>query len=296
MMRLFDIQHFCVQDGPGIRTTVFLKGCPLHCRWCHNPESLRPEKQLLFYRDKCIDCGNCVRVCGNGAHLFSGGTHIYRKESCSRCGDCVKSCANRALELSGYEKSGPEVFKEIWRDRAFYGTDGGVTFSGGEPLLQYEELEEVLKACRDRQIHTAVETSLFVPEQVVQKAEGLVDLMICDYKIADSKLHREYTGVGNERILSNLSYLLERRAERMWVRTPVIPRVNDREENMEAMGRFLAGYPLARMELLAFHDIGRSKYEALGEDYAFADAKLISRARMEEFRSLLRKLGVKNVV
>lgn len=296
MINVFDIQHFCVHDGPGIRTTVFLKGCPLHCRWCHNPESLKPKKQMMFYRDKCINCGMCVGTCENGAHAFSGQEHIYIEENCKLCGSCLTVCAQRALELSGFEIDEKELYKRISRDKAFYGKNGGVTFSGGEPLLQYEKIQGILEWCRKEQIHTAIETSLFVSDNIIRQADENVDLIICDYKIADSKIHKKYTGVGNEKILTNMKYLLERRAERMWVRTPVIPGVNDNEQNMCCMGSFLSKYPVARVELLPFHDIGWSKYVALGDEYEFSKADVISAERMENFRRLLREMKVENVV
>lgn len=287
MINIFDIQHFCVHDGPGIRTTVFLKGCPLHCRWCHNPESLRPEKQMMFFADKCVNCGMCVRACKKGAHVFSRGRHIYIREKCNLCGECVTACSQRALEVSGYEMDEKGLFQRILRDKAFYGPDGGVTFSGGEPLLQFEKLRGVLKCCREEGIHTAVETSLLAPEKVIRELHKEVDLIICDFKIADPSVHKEYTGVSNERILSNMKYLLERRAEQMWVRTPVIPGINDNPRNMEAMACFLAPYPVARVELLPFHDIGLSKYTALGQSYEFADENFISEEKMESLRKIL---------
>ena len=294
-MVIFDIQHFCVHDGPGIRTTVFLKGCSLHCLWCHNPESISRCFRMMFYKDKCVNCGMCKIACRQNCHVFSEGTHIYIRENCILCGECVSVCAQRALEISGYVIDYADLMKQIERDKDFYIHGGGVTFSGGEPLIQYQELCNVLRQCRERGIHTAVETSLYADKTIVDMLDQEADLIICDYKIADTQLHRRYTGKGNEKILNNMEYLLKKRADRMWVRTPVIPGVNDTKENMRQMGKFLAPYSAARVELLPFHDIGLSKYYALGERYSFEDAGYITDKKMEELRMELRSVGVQNV-
>ena len=295
MMRLFDIQHYCVHDGPGIRTTVFLKGCPLRCGWCHNPESAILGRQMMFYPDKCVSCGACVPVCPQGAQIMEQGVHRFRREKCHACGLCVRSCAQRALEISGCEQNLMDIYEEICRDRMFYGDDGGVTFSGGEPLLQHEPLLALLELCRQGGIHNAVETSLYAPQETVAAVAERTDLMICDYKIADPALHKKYTGVGNEQILKNMEMLLKCRAQTMWVRTPVIPGVNDTEENMREMGAFLSGYPLARVELLPYHDMGESKYMALGKVYEFSGEQTPTSENMEKLRCILRECGVAQV-
>ena len=250
---LFDVGRNSYVDGPGIRTTVFFKGCNLHCAWCHNPESQSPEPQMLFYRSRCTGCGRCREKCPQ------------ELKDCDLCGKCALYCPHDAREICGRRYTVEEVLREVEKDRAFYeASGGGVTFSGGECMLQIDFLEELLRECKKNGIHTAVDTAGQVPFERFERILPHTDLILYDVKCYDSEKHRKYTGVGNELILENLARLLSS-GKKLWVRIPVIPSVNDSESEMFAIRRFfdVHGYP-ERIELLPYHAMGEHKYEALG--------------------------------
>jgi pyruvate formate lyase activating enzyme len=251
---IFDIERASYVDGPGIRTTVFFKGCNLRCAWCHNPESQAHAPQMMFYQNKCTGCGKCKEKCP------------YGLDECRLCGKCTFYCPHDAREICGKEYTLDEVLGEILKDRAFYeSSGGGVTFSGGECMLQIDFLEEILKECKENGIHTAVDTAGHVPYERFERIIPYTDLFLYDVKCYDSEKHKEYTGVGNELILENLAKLL-RFAKSVWVRIPIISDVNDTEEEISAISRFLKenGKP-EKVELLPYHAMGEHKYGALGK-------------------------------
>ena len=250
---IFDIERNSFVDGPGIRTTVFFKGCNLRCAWCHNPESQSHAVQLMLYGDKCTGCGTCQRKCPNGL------------ASCELCGRCALFCPNDAREICGKEYTVDEVLREVMKDRTYYANSGGgVTFSGGECLLQIDFLEQILKKCKENGIHTAVDTAGQVDFEVLARILPHTDLFLYDVKCFDEELHKQYVGVSNRQILANLSKLLSVGA-RVWVRIPVIGGVNDTEEEMRAICQFLQGcVPPERVELLPYHAMGEHKYAAIG--------------------------------
>ena len=271
MLRIFDIQRFSVQDGPGIRTSVFLKGCNVGCLWCQNPESLSREPQLMYYEEKCVLCGACTAVCAQGVHELNKREHRLNRSACIACGACAKVCPAGALELAGYDIGTAELMESVLRDKAFYEkTGGGVTFSGGEPLAQAAELAKVLQRCKAKDIHTAVETSSNVPEQAIRAVMPYTDLLICDIKCASNALHKKVTRTGNGAIQRNLEMLFHS-GKNMWIRIPVIPGVNDTEQELMAMAALIrrGGAAVERIEFMPYHDFGKSKYTALGMDYPF---------------------------
>ena len=249
---IFDIQRASFVDGPGIRTTVFFKGCNLKCAWCHNPESQSPKTEMLFYKSKCTECGKCKEKCEK------------IREKCDFCGKCALFCPNDAREVCGREYTADEVFEIIEKDRSFYeGSGGGVTFSGGECMLQIDFLYQILKKCKEAGIHTAVDTAGHVPFEYFKRIMPYTDLFLYDVKCADSEKHRKYTGVGNEQILINLKKLLDSYA-RVIIRVPVISGVNDSEEEIGKIKKICTG--AEKIELLPYHAMGEHKYEALGRE------------------------------
>ena len=247
-MLISDIQRFCMHDGPGIRTTVFFKGCPLQCAWCHNPETQSFQKELLFYKDKCIGCGSC---------------NDCREETCMICGKCAENCPAKAREIVGTSYSPLELLEEIQKDAAFYEETGGVTFSGGECMAQIAPLEEILKLCKEKGIHTAVDTCGYAPYEHFERILPYTDLFLYDIKLPDSEKHKHYTGVGNELILDNLKKLLQTGAK-VWIRIPVIPTVNDSVEEMQKIKDFLSACEAVdKIELLPYHPMGESKAKAM---------------------------------
>ena len=267
--RVFDIQRFSTHDGPGIRTTVFLKGCPLRCLWCHNPEGLSPDRQLSFSPEKCIGCGDCVALCPNHVHRLEpsgeGVVHVLDRDRCRLCGACASACVAGATEMVGRDLSVADVLREVLEDRAFYGpSGGGLTLSGGEPMLQFDFTAALLRAAKEQGLHCCVETSGFAPPRHFESLLGLVDLVLYDYKETDPERHIEYTGVPNDLILENLRGLYAWGAK-IALRCPIIPGCNDRDDHFAGIAALARQMPnLEGIDLVPYHPLGRGKIERLG--------------------------------
>ncbi|WP_232054759.1 glycyl-radical enzyme activating protein [Thermococcus sp. 2319x1] len=267
---IFDIKRYAIHDGPGIRTTIFMKGCPLRCWWCHNPEGISPKPDIMYFSFKCIHCHTCVKACPENAVSFDENEiqHIDR-EKCTGCGICAELCPTNALRLVGKVVTVEELIREIEKDIKFHdSSNGGVTFSGGEPLFQPKFLKETLKECKRRYIHTTVDTSGYAPTKVMEEVIPYTDLFLYDLKLFDEKEHVKYTGVPNELIKKNLKLLSEKKAN-VILRFPVIPGITDTEWNVKGWARFLSELDLSsiqEIDLLPYHDVGE-KFNRLGREY-----------------------------
>ena len=268
-----NISRCSLHDGPGVRTVVYLKGCGLQCRWCHNPETLSPLPEILFVPGKCIGCGRCVCVCPD-QHILRDGRIAFLRNGCTACGKCVQRCPTGALTICGESMCVDEVRAEVLKDRHYYGpSGGGVTLSGGECLLHSAFTAALLKACRAQGIHTAIESALFVPWTAIESVMEYVDLFFLDLKIADPEKHRLYTGQSNERILDNLHRLSHAVTGKITLRIPMIPGVNDSKEDLRKFGGLISslGAGVTAVELLRYNHLAQSKYLLCGRDYeAFA--------------------------
>lgn len=287
---VFNIQHFSVHDGPGIRTTVFLKGCPLRCAWCHNAEGLEPGRELFFAAERCTGCGNCVKACPRGAVRMENAKAVTDRARCTACGACVKMCLGDARSVCGEELSVEQVMCELRKDLVFYRqSGGGVTLSGGEPLMQPEFAAALLKACRAEGIHTVLDTCGQAPWDSFAAVLPDVKLFLFDLKAWTEAAHRRGTGVGNRLILKNLERLCAAGAQ-VRVRVPLVPGLTDAPEELSGIAGFLAELPVEQVNLLPFHQSGRAKYGRLGHGYALADSAALDRAAAEKYRCFFDKL------
>jgi pyruvate formate lyase activating enzyme len=264
---IFDLMRCSMHDGPGIRTTVFLKGCPLRCLWCHNPESQRFEPELALFQSKCAFCLACERACPAAARRFDGGVHALNRDACNKCGRCVDVCPTGAIKRYGETVSAEQIVDEAMRDAAYYlETGGGLTVSGGEPFAQSAFLLEILELAKRRSLHTCVETSGHARGEDIERALPLIDLFLYDIK-ARPEEHRKLTGADNGLILKNLDRLMALGA-RVLLRCPVVPGLNDMDGHFSFLASLEKAYPsLKGVEILPYHDMGRGKARAVGREY-----------------------------
>lgn len=287
-MFITNIQRFSLDDGPGIRTTVFLSGCNMRCLWCHNPETF--ERAMLgFDQSKCSSCGRCIDACKSGAHLFAGGIHRIEWENCTKCLECIKVCENKALFQNSTEMTQDELLSEIEKDIRFYKkSSGGVTFSGGEPLLQKEGLQSLLWECKKRKIHTAVETAGNYSFELIEPLLDCIDLILMDCKAYSEETHKKCTGKSNKYILDNIRRLSES-GKNFWIRIPVIWNVNATFEEIEKIAVFLEGKNVRKVELLPYHKMGIAKYKTYGKHYSIEEAEAPEAKQMEQCYKILKR-------
>ena len=290
---VFNVQKYSVHDGPGIRTTVFFKGCPLSCAWCHNPESQSPQPEILIAEGRCLVCGQCRAACPFGETLPGGAVLPARNAPCTRCDACIEACPTGARQRVGQRRTAADVLAEVEADRVFYEESaGGVTFSGGEPLSQPAFLKALLAGCRARGLHTAVDTCGFGRAADLLACAQLADLVLYDLKFMDSARHRQHCGVPNEPILENL-HALAALHRRLWIRVPVIPGINDDAENLSALARFVAVLAgVEQVNLLAYHATGQAKHQRLGRSYALDGVAAPSDKHMAQAAQWFRAAGL----
>jgi pyruvate formate lyase activating enzyme len=299
---VFHIQRFSIHDGPGIRTTIFLKGCALGCFWCHNPEGRHPFLELQYFPSRCIACGECVRVCPSSAHEIADGVHQFLRDRCTTHGACVDVCCSGALEMNGRIMTADDVMREILQDRAFYlSSGGGVTLSGGEPGLNARFSSEILRRSKEEGLHTAVETCGYCSPEALRTLIPLTDLFMMDLKLMTAEKHAEATGNTNERILAN-ARMLAMTDKPLIFRTPVVPTVNDGGAEFAGIVGFVRDLMALRSahgntatisyELLAFHKLGSDKYASLGMEYKASHIEPPTKEQMNTLLGIAGNAGI----
>lgn len=291
---VFNIQRFCTNDGPGIRTTVFLKGCPMKCVWCHNPESQSTNTEISYEKDKCVLCGNCVRMCDRHCHFIMNNEHIFSREHCISCGKCAQC---NALEKIGEELKADDVIKEVLKDDVFYAVSkGGVTFSGGEPFYQYDFFLELLKLSKKNRINVCVETSGMCAENQIIEAAEYIDCFLYDFKIYDDDLHKKYTGASNKIIMKNLS-VLNTIGKNIILRCPIIPGINNNNHHFSKIGDMAQKLKnVTEVNIEPYHRLGERKYAILDRKIAYSHKEPIKNTEKALWVSEIKKYTNKKVV
>lgn len=292
---VFDIQRFSIHDGPGIRTIVFLKGCPLSCLWCSNPESQKLKPVLMYQSMNCIHCGKCISACKIGAISFSNKNFIDR-DICTACGECVNVCPTSALTLKGKKMTVEQVIKELKKDAIVYRrSGGGITLSGGEPLVQSEFARELLKACKAQGWHTAIETTAYANTETIEEVFPYIDLALMDIKSVDSEMHKKYTGVPNEKILENAK--LVSKITKMVVRVPLVPDFNSSEKDILELCDYVKTLnDINTVHLLPYHTYGENKYDLLGRDYLMKKTRAFALGEVEKLQKIIEEQGIKCII
>ena len=289
---IFNIQKFSLHDGPGIRTTVFMKGCSLACKWCSNPESMNRNQEIMTHNVRCIGCKKCAEACPVGAIVFTERGREIDWEKCNNCLECARVCPAKAIECIGYYMTVEEVMKKVESDRTFYeNSNGGMTVSGGEPLVQPEFVRELLKKCQEKGIHTTLDTTGNAPWQNIESVLEYVDLVLQDIKHTDTGIHKKGTGVGNELILENAKKIAKRK--RIWIRMPLIPEFNDSEVNIKKVAEFASDIGAEKVSVLPYHELGSSKYPDLGRVYSMQGTKPPEKKVVERVRKTIESYGLK---
>lgn len=288
---IFNIQKYSIHDGPGIRTTVFLKGCPLRCQWCSNPESQSFAIQILYDSKKCVGCQTCVHTCPHHALTYQEGIHFNQK-ACDGCLDCIKACPQEALSYEGEHQSVKKIIEICLQDKDFYEeSGGGVTISGGEGMSQPDFLEAIVKGLKAEGIHTAIETTSFVDPKVFHDLAPLFDLLLLDLKHYDPIKHKEGTGVDNTPIIHNIQWAIERGLTHL-VRIPVIPGFNASHEDAKGLAKLCQEIGIKKVQLLPFHQFGENKYDLLKRDYSFKNKKALHPEDLVEYRQIFIDQGI----
>ncbi|MFW9876623.1 MAG: glycyl-radical enzyme activating protein [Candidatus Thorarchaeota archaeon] len=298
---IFQIQKFSTEDGPGIRTTVFFKHCPLRCIWCHNPESILKIPQLEWFKHKCIGCKTCLETCQNGVLSFDKNGLNIDRDKCTQCGECVIECPSTALNMLGKWWKLEDLFYEVEKDKVYYTeSNGGITVSGGEPTQQADFVSDFLKKCKGNGISTAIDTCGYASKRIYELILPYVDLVLLDIKLINSDMHKEFTGVPNEVILENaiwISNYLKGNGKKLWIRTPIIPHYTAIDDNVKEIGDFivdkLQNFP-ERWDLLSFNRLCSEKYSRLDKDWILKDEPLMTKEETEHFLKIAESTGVKN--
>jgi pyruvate formate lyase activating enzyme len=290
---IFNIQRYSLHDGPGIRTTVFLKGCPLRCWWCHNPEGISFARELMLHRQKCLGCGSCVCICPPKALSWDQSILNLNRDRCNLCLLCVDACPVEAIELAGKRVTPVEIVEEVIKDRVFFDqSGGGVTVSGGEPLAQPVFLFALLEALKNEKIHTAVDTSGFTGWKELERVSQMTDLFLFDLKILDHAASKKVTGRSNQIILENL-YKLSQIHSNIQIRIPIIPTVNDDPDSIEPIARHIQALGINQVSVHPYHGLGVSKYEKTGQSYELPQIRPPAPEVMARIRSSLQQYGLK---
>ena len=289
MINVSNIERFAIKDGPGIRTAVFLKGCPLHCPWCANPETWTTEPQVMHKESVCVSCRECEKICRTHAVNFESGSWAIDRQKCTACGKCADACLSQALSVNGKAMEIEAILKEVLKDMDYYEeSHGGVTFSGGEPLFQKEAIS-LFRAAKEKGLHVAAETTGMYSLDHLKEAEKHIDLFLFDIKHTDAKKLKEVTGGEFEVIRKNFEYLCETRGQDVIARIPVIPGFN--QEDLDAILAFVKRYPLRAVNLLPFHNFGRTKWHQLNRPYEYEEEKSMPAAELERYRDDLVSIG-----